>query len=244
MFELEAKTAAKVNAHTLKELIKHITTELGSCKNDPSTSNIPEELLVRSLPVQPLFVLNEPLKSIVEAVIGGTPVFDEAQIHKLEAWDTNDFTDSLTIDTEKIIKVMLSTKKDTGLVWNISSTKYVVRESSAISPCTEKCALPAKDVIDAVLCQLRLADIFQGQQPKLFIAHKGEYFKFGCSVFMPKGFHLPTTTANLEEIMEDLNPAGGALSLTMVGVFVARAHEKAAELPPPSPLSLPLPSSF
>ena len=232
VFGLPADTAARANSSVLDALAAGIIAEVNAHKSSPLASKTPHALLKSACPDPFVTPLSENLDAIVKAIIRPTPVLDVAQTHKLKAWNDEDDEDDVeataTLHSSKSIKVVLSTLSGTGFVWDDTNTMYIATGDTEFVTHNQKCQLSPKVAIDAVLLQLRLADIFQTQQPSLHIAHRGQFVVIRCSVFMATGFNVEETKKTLARVMGELNPDTSPLDRDMVLAFVNRAHASVA----------------
>ena len=229
VFGLPADTAARANSSTLHALAAGIITEVTTHKSSPLASKTPHALLKCAFPDPTAESLSDKLDAIVKAVIRPTPVLDVAQTHKLKAWNDEARVDgTATLNSSKLIKVVLSTLSGTGFVWDDTDTMYIATGDTEFVTHNQKCQLSPEVAIGAVLLQLRLADIFQTQQPSLHIAHRGQFVVIRCSVFMATGFNVKETQKTLARVMEELNPDKSPLDRDMVLAFVNRAHASVA----------------
>ena len=229
VFGLPADTAARANSSVLGALEAGIIAEVNAHKSSPLASKTPHALLKSACPDPFVTPLSDNLDAIVKAVIRPTPVLDVAQTHKLKAWNDEDGVDATaTLDSSEPIKVVLSTLSGTGFVWDDTDTMYIATGDTEFVTHNQKCQLSPEVAIGAVLLQLRLADIFQTQQPSLHIAHRGQFVVIRCSVFMATGFNVEETKKTLARVMEELNPDKSPLDRDMVLAFVNRAHARVA----------------
>jgi len=229
VFGLPADTAARANSSVLDALAAGIIAEVNAHKSSPLASKTPHALLKSACPDPFVTPLSENLDAIVKAVIRPTPVLDVAQTHKLKAWnDEDDVEATATLHSSKSIKVVLSTLSGTGFVWDDTNTMYIATGDTEFVTHNQKCQLSPEVAIDAVLLQLRLADIFQTRQPSLHIAHKSQFVVIRCSVFMATGFDAKKTKETLDHVMKELNPTNSPLDCDTVLAFVIRAHASVA----------------
>ena len=229
VFGLPADTTARANSSVLDALAAGIIAEVNTHKSSPLASKTPHALLKSACPDPFVTPLSDNLNAIVKAVIRPTPVLDVAQTHKLKAWNDEAHVDGTdTLHSSKPIKVVLSTLSGTGFVWDDTNTMYIATGDTEFVTHNQKCQLSPEVAIAAVLLQLRLADIFQTQQPSLHIAHKKQFVVIRCSVFMATGFDAEKTKETLHHVMDEFNPDKSPLDCDMVLAFVTRAHASVA----------------